>query len=61
LFTTGDLDLINFVAYDLCGMHARPLDGALGQCDMAFVKQQGMFRGDHRYATDEQWKKLTES
>jgi len=52
---------LGFVVYDIYGGHSRPLDGALGQCDIAFVKEQGMFRNDHRYATPDQWQKLTSS
>jgi hypothetical protein len=44
-----------FVVYDIYAGHPRPLDGALGQCDLAFVKVDGMFRRDHRYATGDQW------
>ena len=44
-----------FVVYDIYGETSRPLDGALGQCDLAFVKSHGMFRNDHRYATADQW------
>jgi len=33
-----------FVVYDIFGGHNRPLDGALGQIDMAFVKENGQFR-----------------
>lgn len=50
-----------FVVYDIYGQHHRPLDGALGQCDIAFVKEHGMFRSDHRYATPNQWEELTSS
>lgn len=45
-----------FVAYDIFGGAVRPLDGALGQIDMVFVKENGLFRRDHCYATSEQWK-----
>lgn len=45
-----------FVVYDIYDGARRPLDGALGQLDLAFVKEQGIFRLDHRYATPEQWK-----
>lgn len=43
-------DVINFmlergyVVYDFVGFSRRPLDGALGQCDMCFVKQNGFLR-----------------
>jgi hypothetical protein len=32
----------------------RPLDGALSQFDLAFVKESGVFRQQHVYATPEQ-------
>lgn len=47
-----------FVVYDIYGGSVRPLDGALGQIDMAFVKENGFFRQDHRYATSEQWQRI---
>lgn len=50
-----------FIVYDIYGLAKRPLDGALGQCDVAFVKDHGMFRKDHSYATADQWNKLTSS
>ena len=43
-------DVVNFmlersyVAYDFLGFLRRPLDNALGQCDMAFVKKNGLLR-----------------
>jgi FkbM family methyltransferase len=43
-----------FSAYDLYAGHLRPLDGALAQVDMAFVRTDGPLRADHRYATPEQ-------
>ncbi len=43
-----------WAAYDVYGGHLRPLDGALAQLDMAFVKRDGRFRADARYATAEQ-------
>lgn len=43
-----------FVAYDIFGGHNRPIDGALCQLDMAFVKENGQFRQHHNYATSEQ-------
>jgi FkbM family methyltransferase len=43
-----------FSAYDLYHGHLRPLDGALAQVDMAFVRTDGPLRADHRYATPEQ-------
>lgn len=55
------LKRLGFVVYDIYGGHRRPLDGALGQCDVAFVKERGRFRNDHRYATPDQWRRLTSS
>lgn len=40
-----------FVAYDLYGLSYRPLDGALSQADLAFVRESGAFRKHHHYAT----------
>jgi FkbM family methyltransferase len=43
-------DVINFmnqrgyVVYDLLGFLRRPIDGALGQCDLCFVKNNGLLR-----------------
>lgn len=38
-----------FVAFDFIGYLPRPLDGALGQVDVVFVKQEGRFRSIHRW------------
>lgn len=38
-----------FVAYDIILAVNRPLDSALGQIDMVFVKEYGRFRGDHSW------------
>jgi FkbM family methyltransferase len=43
-----------FSAYDIYSGHLRPLDGALAQVDMAFVRTDGPLRADHRYATPTQ-------
>ncbi|MEP6957180.1 MAG: FkbM family methyltransferase [Nitrospirota bacterium] len=43
-----------FVAYDISGLQYRPLDHALSQIDIAFVKEEGLFRERHFYATPEQ-------
>ena len=48
-----------FVVYDIYGSHTRPLDGALAQVDMVFVKEHGPFRKEHFYATPDQRKQLT--
>lgn len=40
-----------FVAYDICSVSARrPLDQALWQTDLIFVKEDSIFRQDKRYA-----------
>jgi len=49
-----------FVVYDVMGPLYRPLDGALAQLDLAFVKENGPFRRDHRYATPEQRRRQDE-
>jgi FkbM family methyltransferase len=49
---------LGFVGYDVCGFLYRPLDGALAQMDMVFVRENGMFRASHAYATPEQRKGL---
>ena len=43
-----------FVAYDIYDLQYRPLDGALSQVDVAFVKESGRFRRHHYYASREQ-------
>lgn len=43
-----------FVAYDISGLQYRPLDNALSQVDVAFVKEEGLFRQRHFYATPAQ-------
>lgn len=43
-----------FSLYDLIKGHYRPLDGALAQVDLAFVKTEGRFRQSHDYATRDQ-------
>jgi len=43
-----------FVPYDMFGMQYRPLDRALSQVDIVFVKERGAFRQQHCYATREQ-------
>jgi FkbM family methyltransferase len=45
-----------FVAYDFCGFLYRPFDNALGQVDMVFVREEGLFRRSHVFATPEQRK-----
>lgn len=43
-----------FVAYDVYGLAYRPLDNALAQADLAFVRDGGSFRDHHYYATRSQ-------
>jgi FkbM family methyltransferase len=43
-----------FVVYDIWGFLYRPLDGALAQVDIAFVREDGCFRQSHAFATTEQ-------
>ena len=43
-----------FVAYDIFAVNYRPLDGALAQVDMIFVREDGPFRSTHAFATPEQ-------
>lgn len=47
-----------FAVYDIFGSSYRPFDGALGQVDMVFVKEDGEFRKYHFYATREQREEL---
>ena len=47
-----------FVVYDILDYSYRPLDEAMSHVDMAFVKESGLFRKDHSYATKEQRKAL---
>lgn len=43
-----------FVCYDMFGLSYRPLDGAMSQVDLAFVREESKFRKVHFYATREQ-------
>jgi FkbM family methyltransferase len=45
-----------FVVYDMWGMLYRPLDGALAQVDMEFVRGDSALRKEHGFATPEQRK-----
>lgn len=49
---------LGFAVYDLYGGHVRPLDGALAQIDVAFVREDGPFRARSDYATPEQAERL---
>jgi FkbM family methyltransferase len=54
------LKALGFVPYDVYELHYRLLDGALSQFNVAFVKEGGLFRQDHRYATPEQRREQNE-
>ena len=43
-----------FVPYEIFSFQYRPLDNALSQVDIAFVRENGLFRHQHHYATPEQ-------
>jgi FkbM family methyltransferase len=43
-----------FVVYDMWGMLHRPLDGALAQVDLAFVRKDSALRAEQAFATPEQ-------
>lgn len=43
-----------FAVYDVLGLLYRPLDRALCQIDICFVKEESVFRRYHHYATPEQ-------
>lgn len=45
---------LGFVPYDIAGLQYRPLDQALSQADVAFVREDGLFRRHHYYATPTQ-------
>jgi FkbM family methyltransferase len=45
---------VGFVPYDLFGFQYRLLDGALSQLDMIFVREDGLLRRSHAYASPEQ-------
>ncbi|MEG4998812.1 FkbM family methyltransferase [Microcoleus sp. B4-D4] len=47
-----------FVVYDIFGGYIRPLDGALAQVDMVFVKESGQFRKSNFFASPDQRKQL---
>jgi FkbM family methyltransferase len=48
------LEKKGFVAWDIFGMGYRMLDDALCQVDVVFVREDGIFRKVHKYATEEQ-------
>jgi len=50
-----------FVVYDILDFCYRPLDGALCQVNLVFVKDTGRFREHHFYATKEQRQQHTKA
>lgn len=49
---------IGYVTYDIELAWNRPLDNALGQINILFVKESGMFRKNHSYASVNQLNKV---
>lgn len=49
-----------FVVYEALGYLYRPLDGAMAQMDLVFVKESGPFRKQQCFATSEQRREQTE-
>ena len=47
-----------FVVYDIFGRSYRPIDGALSQIDLVFVKESGRFRKSHRFASEGQRREM---
>lgn len=47
-----------WVTHDFYDGGLRPLDSSLGRIDVAFVRRDGPFHADHRYATEEQLERL---
>jgi hypothetical protein len=43
------LNLRDWVAYDICELHRRPLDQALWQADFIFVQRSSFLRTDKRW------------
>ncbi|ASU36290.1 FkbM family methyltransferase [Mucilaginibacter xinganensis] len=39
----------DYLVYDFAGFSRRPLDGALGQCDICFVKRDGFLRSSNEW------------
>jgi hypothetical protein len=55
--TIGLMNAQGFVLYDIVDYLYRPIDNALSQVDLVFVRKEGMFRIHHVYATSEQREK----
>ena len=49
-----------YVTYDIFGFNFRPLDSALSQLDILFVKENGLFRQSHAFASPEQRERMTQ-
>ncbi len=50
-----------FLVYDIFGGTTRPLDGALSQVDLVFVKKDGHFRKSSHFASEVQRKTMTKN
>ncbi len=50
---------MGFVVYEALDYKYRPLDGAMAQMDLVFVRETGIFRKQHSYATRDQRKQHT--
>lgn len=49
-----------FVAYDFFNFNYRPLDNALGQVDIVFVKETGLFKQNMKFRSQEEREKSVE-
>jgi len=45
----GFMRTAGFVAYDILEIHRRPLDGAMNQIDVLFVREESLLRSDKRH------------
>jgi FkbM family methyltransferase len=52
--TVAQMKTLGYVVYDIFGGHYRPLDNALAQVDLVFVKERGAFRRSHVFSTPSQ-------
>ena len=53
------MEKAGFAIYDIFGLSYRPLDGALAQADLCFVKSDSAFRAHHEFATARQREQVT--
>ncbi len=53
------MEKAGFAIYDIFGLSYRPLDGALAQADLCFVKSDSALRVHHEFATAEQRQQVT--